>query len=82
MLEVDCRIRPAQKKEIGAADLKVETGLNSETYVVEQDVDSALIEQQLSEIKERGIDSISIVLMHSYALPRHEEEIQAIANKL
>lgn len=44
--------------------------------------DEEEIEEKLKEIKNKGIDSLAVVLMHSYSYDLHEKIVEKIAKKL
>lgn len=84
MVEVKERVRPKKTFEEGTipAD-KVITGINQEQYVVVKDLDLKEVEKDLIRLhKEKGFDSIAVVLMHSFACPENELKIGQLAKKI
>ncbi|HEY1244649.1 MAG TPA: hydantoinase B/oxoprolinase family protein [Hyphomicrobiaceae bacterium] len=49
---------------------------------VEQPLDAAAMERDLSDALAGGITSVAIVLMHSYAHPQHEKEAAELARRV
>ena len=47
-------------------------GSNGESFVVDKRPDKAELMAQLQEASSKGIESISVVLMHGYAFREHE----------
>ena len=58
------------------------TATNGETLWVFEELDAAHLEGQLRGIREQGIASLAVVLMHSYIYPAHEEVVESVARKL
>jgi 5-oxoprolinase (ATP-hydrolysing) len=44
--------------------------------------DAALVRRQLAEVKQQGIDSLAICLMHAYARGDHEQLVASVAREL
>lgn len=83
IIEVDCRIVPAQVEicELNTNWKKI-FGNSGAVYLEKAAVNAKLIEKQLRAVLEKGIKSISVVLAHSYTCPDHEIQIGRIAKKL
>ncbi|CAD7088774.1 unnamed protein product [Hermetia illucens] len=82
VVEVDCRIVPAQDVCQLKHDWKQLDGASGAKYLEKSSVDRQKIKEQLKAVLEEGIKSIAIVLAHSYACPIQELEIGAIAKEL
>lgn len=52
------------------------------TPVVRQKLDKDRLVDDLRKVRERGITSLAVALMHSYAFPDHEQQIREIALSL
>lgn len=50
--------------------------------LVVKDVDEEAVRKDLKTIREKGIDSIAVVLAHSYTYREHELKIGKIAREL
>ncbi|TYJ54879.1 hypothetical protein B9479_004471 [Cryptococcus floricola] len=61
---------------------RVVLGVSGEAVRVLQELDEKQIERDLKEIHARGIDSLAVVLLHSYTFPDHERKIAAIASQI
>ena len=57
-------------------------GSTGEKMFVRCELKRAELEQKLSSLKQRGVDSIACVLMHSYMNSEHEQLVGSIASKL
>lgn len=85
-MEVDCRIIPkldgkCQLNEI-ASNWRIIQGTTGEDFYITKDVCPEEVRDSLIELKRTGIDSIAIVLAHSYAFAEHEKVIGRIAKEL
>lgn len=58
----DCRISPELK-----ASWKMDTTLNNEKVLVRKEIDLDSVRSSLIELKNKGINSIAILLLHSYS---------------
>ena len=81
------RLRPLLSHEktddIALSNLEIVEGSNGQSYVVEQPLDIAETRRQLEQLKVEGnITSLAIVLMHSYAYPEMEIQIESIAREV
>ncbi|XP_018494081.2 5-oxoprolinase [Galendromus occidentalis] len=56
-------------------------GITGEIGIVEQELDTEKLRKDLGRIKAQGIQSLAVVLMHSYTFPEHEDLVESIANK-
>ena len=76
VIEVDERLRLLQKNEdpqkLRAAGQKVVSGITGEMFVVLREPDAERIKAELRDLKDQGIESVAVALMHAYAWPEHE----------
>ncbi|KAI3404392.2 hypothetical protein KGF56_002789 [Candida oxycetoniae] len=93
VLEVDERVTIAGFSEGGGDKLKIDvddgddddtcSGVTGDVIKVVKEPDYKQVEQELRQVYNQGeIKIIAISLLHSYAYPRHEAEIAAIAKKI
>lgn len=86
MVEVDCRIIPVLegKCELGsqASGWKIVVGKTGEKFYVTKELNREAVRESLLSVKEKGIDSISIALAHSYTYHEHELAIGEIAKEI
>lgn len=61
---------------------KVLDGVAGSKYLEVQSVDEPSVRASLEAARKQGINSVSVVLTHSYACPAHELRIGAIAKEL
>lgn len=61
---------------------KVLDGVAGSKYLEVQPVDETAVRASLETARKQGINSVSVVLTHSYACPAHEVRIGAIAKEL
>ena len=62
---------------------KVVMGSNNQRYLIEDDLDIEQVRKDLEAIKSEGnIGSLAVVLMHSYAYTKHEEQIETVAREI
>lgn len=86
VVEVDCRVIPAledrcQIDKAGKNWTQV-VGSTGEKMLVIKDLDEKEIRRDLAELKKSGIDSIAVVLAHSYTYHEHEIRIGKIAKEI
>ena len=79
VIEVDERIVPA-KDEIQGDDVKL--GKDGKHYKILKEINTEYVLSQLQAVKDKGFDSISIVFMHSYAYPDHEDKVGMLAEQV
>ncbi|CAH2231731.1 jg14311 [Pararge aegeria aegeria] len=85
VVEVDCRVIPGLDHcQIDKSKLKwKETyGTTGQKILVVKDVDEEAVRKDLKALREKGIDSIAVVLAHSYTYRDHEFKIGKIAKEL
>ncbi len=56
--------------------------VDKDAFVVEREPDLKTLESQLRQCLEKGIQSVAICLLHSYALPDHENMVAALCRDL
>ena len=57
-------------------------GITGEELIVVQKPDMTYIKQQLEQLRDDGITSLAISLLHSYTYPKHEQEIAELAKSM
>ncbi|XP_057652765.1 5-oxoprolinase isoform X1 [Diorhabda carinulata] len=86
VVEVDCRVIPVLegKCKLGSPTngWRVVKGKTGEPFYVTKEIDRDEVKSSLMKLKENGIESISVALLHSYTFYDHELEIGEIANEL
>ncbi|CAG9859662.1 unnamed protein product [Phyllotreta striolata] len=86
VVEIDCRVIPVLegKCQLGhqTNNWRVVEGKTGEKFYIVNDPNEAEIRRKLSQIKDKGIRSISVALIHSYTFYDHELQIGKIANEL
>ncbi|CAG9764851.1 unnamed protein product [Ceutorhynchus assimilis] len=87
VVEVDCRVIPVleakcELDESTRKNWRIVTGKTGEKFYVTRELDSEAVKKSLLEIKEKGIDSISVTLAHSYTYFEHEIQIGEIAKDI
>ncbi|KAJ8938504.1 hypothetical protein NQ318_005168 [Aromia moschata] len=84
--ELDCRVMPVLegKCRLGsqAADWRIVEGKTGEKFYVTKELDEEEVRGSLAKIKQKGIESISVALAHSYAFHEHEVAVGKIAKEL
>ncbi|XP_026332611.1 5-oxoprolinase isoform X2 [Hyposmocoma kahamanoa] len=82
VIEVDCRVIPALEDKCQMnkpAHWKQVYGTTNEKMLITKEVDIEAVRNDLKRLKEKGIDSIAVVLAHSYTYHEHELQIGKIA---
>ena len=86
VIEVDCRVIPAledrcqmDKTDKSWAEV---VGTTGEKMLVIKDLDEAEVRKDLLALKKKGIQSVAVVLAHSYTYHDHEVRIGKIADEL
>ncbi|XP_075770829.1 5-oxoprolinase, partial [Pelodiscus sinensis] len=84
VVEVDERLILHQAGcQLPGAELgPVVTGVTGDSLVVQRPVDLALLRRDLQRLLARGIQSLAVVLLHSYTWPAHERQVEALAREL
>lgn len=80
VIEVDERLQLVNnEKDRLSTD---ELGISGDYVRVLKEVDVQDLTNKLQAAREEGIESVAIVLLHSYTFPRHEEQVREIATQL
>ncbi|CAI5715102.1 unnamed protein product [Hyaloperonospora brassicae] len=80
VIEVDERLQLVNnEKERLPTD---EQGISGEYIRVIQELDVEDLTAKLQAARDDGVESVAIVLLHSYTFPRHEQKVREIALKL
>ena len=82
VVEIDERVSLIKDGEVHGAvetESNVQVGLSHEKLVITKVLDEEEVKLRLAEILALGINSIAIVLLHSYTFPDHEKKIKEIA---
>ncbi|XP_041970893.1 5-oxoprolinase [Aricia agestis] len=86
VVEVDCRVIPALEDRCqidkSKHNWKVVYGTTGQKMLITKDIDDEAVNKDLMELKKKGIDSIAVVLAHSYTYAEHEKKIGKIAVEL
>lgn len=80
--EEEQNVFPAPGAAAPSTSPVIVTGTTGEKLVVEQAPDRETLRKQLQEVKDAGITSIAVALMHSYTYPAHEQLIAEVAREL
>ncbi|XP_063237134.1 5-oxoprolinase [Bacillus rossius redtenbacheri] len=82
VLEADCRVVPALR---GRCELRhgwrTVVGTTQEELYVCRELDAEGLKDGLRRLREKGIDSLAVVLAHSYMFPDHELEVGRLAKE-
>ncbi|GBP79515.1 5-oxoprolinase [Eumeta japonica] len=86
VIEVDCRVVPALEDqcqiEKSSKNWKEVVGSTGEKMLITKELNEEEVEIKLIELKKSGIESIAVVLAHSYTYHDHELRIGKIAKEL
>ena len=82
VIEIDERIRLLKKGEIPEKGRTMVTGITGDRFEIRNAPDPVGLKQQLAAVREKGIDSIAVVLMHSWAWPEHEKQVGQLARQV
>ncbi|CAF4873371.1 unnamed protein product [Pieris macdunnoughi] len=86
VVEVDCRVIPALEERCqidkSKQNWKEVQGTTGQKMLVIRDIDEEAVKKDLAALREKGIDSIAVVLAHSYNYQEHEVTIGKIASNL
>ncbi|KAI5641299.1 hydantoinase b/oxoprolinase domain-containing protein [Phthorimaea operculella] len=86
VIEVDCRAIPALEDRClldkSKTDWKTVVGTTNEKMLIIKDLDEEAVRKDLKKLREKGIDSIAVVLAHSYTYHEHELRIGKIATEV
>merc|ERR1712223_415235 len=70
----DCELDKGQWRKV--------VGTSEEQLFVERELNVDQLEKDLNALKAKGIDSLAVALMHSYAFREHEEKVEEIAKQI
>ncbi|XP_055656321.1 5-oxoprolinase isoform X3 [Falco peregrinus] len=84
VIEVDERLIPHQPgcRLPGKETLPVLEGSTGASLLVQRPLELSALQQELEGVLARGIRSLAVLLLHSYAWPGHEEQVGALAREL
>ncbi|XP_045523846.1 5-oxoprolinase isoform X2 [Pieris brassicae] len=86
VVEVDCRVIPSLEERCqidrSKQNWKEVHGATGQKMLVIKDIDEEAVKKDLAALREKGIDSIAVVLAHSYNYRDHEVRIGKIASNL
>ncbi|KAM8811123.1 5-oxoprolinase [Eudromia elegans] len=84
VIEVDERLVPCQPGCAlpGAAALPRLAGTTGESLLLLEPLELAALRGRLQDVLARGIRSLAVLLLHSYAWPEHERRVGALAREL
>lgn len=57
-------------------------GTTGEKMLIIKDLEEDVVRRELKELKKRGIESVAVVLAHSYTYHDHEVRIGKIAHEI
>ncbi|MFQ5444387.1 MAG: hydantoinase/oxoprolinase N-terminal domain-containing protein, partial [Nitrospinales bacterium] len=81
VIEVEERVR-VFRENVASAGKNVVKGLDGGMFEILCAPDLERLKNQLMELREKGIDGLAIVLIHSYTFPDHERQIGNLAKEL
>lgn len=86
VIEVDCRVIPALEDRCQIdkrnKNWKVVIGTTGEKMLITKELDEEAVKRDLGKLRNSGIESIAVVLAHSYTFHDHELKIGKIATEL
>lgn len=86
MVEIDCRVIPVLegKCELGneMQNWRIVKGNTGEKFYITKELVKDDVKRSLVNLKQKGIDSISVALAHSYTYFEHELEVGEIAKEI
>ncbi|GAB0094723.1 5-oxoprolinase [Sergentomyia squamirostris] len=83
VIEVDCKVIPDQPDKCQLDhNWEIIDGVAGSKYLEMRKIDRNVVRNSLKSALDSGITSLAVVLTHSYACPKHELEIGAIAAEL
>ncbi|XP_071659812.1 5-oxoprolinase [Patagioenas fasciata] len=84
VIEVDERLIPHQPdcRLPGSASLPRIEGTTGPALLVQRPLELSALRVALERVLARGIRSLAVLLLHSYAWPGHEEQVGALAREL
>ncbi|KAM6226095.1 LOW QUALITY PROTEIN: 5-oxoprolinase, partial [Porphyrio hochstetteri] len=84
VIEVDERLIPHQPgcRLPGTDTLPVIEGRTGASLLVQRPLELSALRKELEGVLARGIRSLAVLLLHSYAWPGHEQQVGALAQEL
>ncbi|CAM9306402.1 unnamed protein product, partial [Bubo scandiacus] len=84
VIEVDERLIPHQPgcRLPGRETLPLLEGSMGTSLLVQRPLELSALRRELERVLARGIRSLAVLLLHSYAWPGHEEQVGALAREL
>eukprot|EP00127_Corallochytrium_limacisporum_P003388 Clim_evm16s149 gene=Clim_evmTU16s149 len=82
VVEVDERVQLFKKGIHDQQRHFVIVGVTGEKVAVTEQLNEDRLREQLQEVKDRGIKSLAVCLMHAYTFPAHEKRIGEIAREM
>lgn len=83
VIEVDCRVIPTHDGKCKMIHQWPEvTGSTGETFYKTKSLDTSILTSELKKLKERGISSIAVVLMHAYTYVEDELTVGMLAEEI
>ncbi|KAM9644328.1 5-oxoprolinase [Morphnus guianensis] len=84
VIEVDERLIPHQPgcRLPGKETLPLLEGSTGASLLVQRPLELSALRRELEGVLARGIRSLAVLLLHSYAWPGHEEQVGALAREL
>ncbi|NWX13181.1 OPLA oxoprolinase, partial [Aegotheles bennettii] len=84
VIEVDERLIPHQPgcHLPGTETLPLLEGSTGASLLVQQPLELSALRQELERVLARGIRSLAVLLLHSYAWPGHEKQVGALAREM
>ncbi|KAJ6045224.1 hypothetical protein N7499_012097 [Penicillium canescens] len=84
VVEVNERVLPCHPSadEDCFTDCRIVEGITGEKFRVVQELDLVQVKTELQRLKERGYQSLSVALLHSFAYPEHERQIGELAQQM
>lgn len=86
VVEVRCRVVPAMATKCQLKDTTLSwkrvKGTTDEEFLIMQELDEQRLRKDLEDLKKDGIESLAVVLAHSYSYAEHEIRVGEIANEV
>ncbi|XP_033225027.1 5-oxoprolinase isoform X2 [Belonocnema kinseyi] len=84
VVEVQCRVIPAlsNRCQLDKDNWKIVKGSTGEDLFLKQELDEETLKKDLLELKKLGIQSLAVVLMHSYTYAEHEIRVGQLAKEI
>ncbi|XP_043474758.1 5-oxoprolinase [Leptopilina heterotoma] len=84
IVEVKCKVVPAMSKrcQLNRDNWRNVKGCTGEDLLVIQELDEETLRRDLLSLKKIGIESLAVVLMHSYTFAEHEIKVGQLAREI